>query len=402
MQPLPQPHQRWIETPAMASASASVSASELIPVLPDDTGIQYLGEGAANIVYHISVRYPTPPPSLIEEYGDGTPPPSEIEDVEDRASRAAALHIFDNKLLRLRKDLPTTAPCAVAQENWLRLVAPLFDADQLVQQSLVQIRTANVIEKLNKELNGWEHNKYPLRGSLRSVDPRPTQRHGIYLADDEHGLLVTDMTPGSALNEEVHEFKPKWLLQSPSAPPGSIRCRQCARNARMKAIFAREYPHLAPNKYFCPLDLVSEDRRAIALVASQMDSVPSKALILRRWLESNTLLKRLRDAQRKLDPKGIFLSDPTTEDFCVAMTLRDCTVFLRLSGKGKEGHIEARLGDLDVKCPDKAEYWKATEQQLIDEGWYTGTEKAEDRQPLLCSLSSDRWKIVNSMRNGLN
>jgi len=50
------------------------------PVLPEDTGISYLAEGAANIVYRICIRYPTPEPSLLDTYGDGTPPPSEIEE----------------------------------------------------------------------------------------------------------------------------------------------------------------------------------------------------------------------------------------------------------------------------------------------------------------------------------
>jgi inositol-pentakisphosphate 2-kinase len=50
------------------------------------------------------------------------------------------------------------------------------------------------------------------------------------------------------------------------------------------------------------------------------------------------------------------------------MTLRDCTVFLRFPS-------EARLGDLDVKSPDKEKYWKETEQDLINSGFYHGTEK---------------------------
>ena len=105
-----------------------------------------------------------------------------------------------DKLLRLRKNLPTTLPCAVSQKNWLRLVVPLFSPDQLVQQCLVQLGPSHAIAKLNNELRGWELYEYPIKGSLRSVDPRPTKRHGIYLAEDEHGLLVTDMTPGEAFS----------------------------------------------------------------------------------------------------------------------------------------------------------------------------------------------------------
>lgn len=53
-----------------------------IPVLPANAELTYLGEGAANIVYRISIPQPqpgTPRPTELEEYGEGTPPPSEIE-----------------------------------------------------------------------------------------------------------------------------------------------------------------------------------------------------------------------------------------------------------------------------------------------------------------------------------
>jgi inositol-pentakisphosphate 2-kinase len=50
-----------------------------IPSISGDTGLTYLAEGAANIVYMFEIRHPTPPPSQLEEYGDGTPPPTEIE-----------------------------------------------------------------------------------------------------------------------------------------------------------------------------------------------------------------------------------------------------------------------------------------------------------------------------------
>lgn len=58
-----------------------------VPVLPDNVVLTYLNEGAANVVYRISIpssRPRTPQPSALEEYGEGTPPPSEIdpEDLE--------------------------------------------------------------------------------------------------------------------------------------------------------------------------------------------------------------------------------------------------------------------------------------------------------------------------------
>jgi inositol-pentakisphosphate 2-kinase len=92
-----------------------------------------------------------------------------------------------------------------------------------------------------------------------------------------------------------------------------------------------------------------------------------------------------------LDPLGVLINDKSNENFRAAMTLRDCTVFVRFPADAADDHlIEARIGDLDLKSPDKSQYWKDMENALIDEGWYTGTEKKEDRQPMTCQLSPKR------------
>ena len=60
--------------------------------------------------------------------------------------------------------------------------------------------------------------------------------------------------------------------------------------------------------------------------------------------------------------------------------------------------IEARIGDLDLKSKDKRQYWVNTEKTLIDEGWYTGTEAQEYRQPLTCQLSPKRYGSLGGAR----
>jgi inositol-pentakisphosphate 2-kinase len=113
---------------------------------------------------------------------------------------------------------------------------------------------------------------------------------------------------------------------------------------------------------------------------------------LSMWLSNDSkLLERLRDLQMMLDPIGVLDNDKNDENFRAAMTLRDCTVFIRLPKEEEEWHLaEARIGDLDLKSPDKAGYWKETERALIDEGWYAGTERLSDQQPMTCLLSPDR------------
>lgn len=99
---------------------------------------------------------------------------------------------------------------------------------------------------------------------------------------------------------------------------------------------------------------------------------------------STTLLHRLRENQVALDLKGPLEADTGDERFRLAMTLRDVTVYLRFPiGDEKDLSVwEARLGDLDMKSGDKGEVWKEKERELIDGGWYEGSESTEDRQPL--------------------
>ncbi len=85
-----------------------------------------------------------------------------------------------DKLLRVRKDLPTTLPCAISQAGFIHLIRPEFEEHQLVNQILVKLWPAGIIERLNAE--------------LRATIPRPVARQGTYLAEDEYGLLITDMT----------------------------------------------------------------------------------------------------------------------------------------------------------------------------------------------------------------
>ena len=54
--------------------------------------------------------------------------------------------------------------------------------------------------------------------------------------------------------------------------------------------------------------------------------------------------------------------------------------------------IEARLGDLDLKSSSglKAEYWCGVERQLIDGGWYMGTEQdGEEQSWKSCQLGTE-------------
>ena len=62
---------------------------------------------------------------------------------------------------------------------------------------------------------------------------------------------------------------------------------------------------------------------------------------------------------------------------------------MQIPNKGT-GSVEAKLGDFDLKSGSatKAEYWRATEKELIDEGWYTCTENGSSGSDPVCLLSN--------------
>ena len=299
-----------------------------VVVFPSNAMLEYLAEGAANIIYRFT--FPPPSPSIeadasLNDYegGRSTPPPSELP----------ALHydpIFQNKLLRLRKALPTTS-VVVSQEKFEHVIQPLIPTEYLVQQTLVKL-PPDLQADCNRNLRLMEE-----------AGTRPRKRHGTYLVvESGYGCLVADMTSAGNKGQVVIDFKPKWLAQSPSAPAGSVRCRTCALRAMRKASGKYEDepsfdPHLQrapPN--LCPLSLVSEHSHRVRLaVRCIMDRAkwPPSA---REWLTPrltefftrNPIIYLLQTLQQDLDPNGVSQANLNDPKFLTAMTLRDCTMFV--------------------------------------------------------------------------
>lgn len=297
--------------------------------------IEYLNEGGANFVFHIIPL-------------DGREPPPGIR----------------GKLLRLRKDLPHV-PSAEDQLQALDAnFRDLFPAENLIQHELISL-DQGIPTALNAELQHMN---------------RPRHRVGDLLPnEDMHGLLVTDMTP--AAGEILLQIKPKWLTQSPNAPPDAKRCRTCAVRAQRASERIRTATDAQES---CPLDLVNADaeerKRAVHAITTDRR--------IREYLinQAQPLLQKLRTSQMVLDQHGILKTcDPEPiQNLCKAMTLRDCTLFLKRSGN----IIEARLGDLDLKQPEKLGRWKKVESNLINQGWYTNTEHEDHwTKEKICLLS---------------
>ena len=293
----------------------------------------YLDEGGANVVF-----------GILQDEG-----------------QASAL---TGKLLRLPKALPhvqnATAQLAAYNEHF----RPLFPAHHLVQHEFIALADG-VAAHINEKLRRFT---------------RPTSRQNDFLAPEQDaGLLVLDMTP---LKEDVNlQLKPKWLAQSPNAPPGAKRCRTCALRASRASAGVRT---ATDSQSICPLGLISDDEavRAKAVQSTTQDD------LLRNFLmhDAQALLRQLRYWQTELDKYGVLnvSNDDGISDLCKAMTLRDCTLYVR----GSDNDIEARLADLDLKRPQKLSSWRKIEQHLIEGGWYTNTEsQCSWAEETLCILS---------------
>lgn len=218
-----------------------------------------------------------------------------------------------------------------------------------------------------------------MRSSRDRYDARSVCSHFI--------IYTVVLTAKEYSGQYFVEFKPKWLAQSPSAPPKSKRCRTCALAARTKSQNMAGELLKSP---ICPLDLVSASSDDVSRAAELFPeaSQPNISRLI-RWLQKTTLLKKLAHIQHTLDRRGVLNPDLTSTNLQVAMTLRDCTVFVRFPDDSAHDDwaIEARIGDLDLKSTRKLEYWQTLERALITEGWYEGAEQSEYAQPLTCALS---------------
>lgn len=303
-----------------------------------DVRLEYLAEGAANVVYRILPQNtdPSTAADLLSEsndYDSDTPLPTEILPLQ--------LDPFlQGKLIRFRKALPFTAPVAASQDQFENQICPLFQPENLLEATLFH-PSRSLLKSCNTNLRLMEE-----------AGTRPLKRHNVYLVENEdHGCLITDMSCSShnAMVKSI-EFKPKWLIQSPSAPAGARRCRTCALRAMKRAGTEKENSKAA----FCPLNLVSIDRTKLSIFVDHIlgfsphsnrrvddESAVREHEILMKFLYKNPLLNKLRTLQLDLDPEGVFKADLLSPKFLAAMTLRDCTLFLKVGVSHSEGFVTA-------------------------------------------------------------
>ncbi|RDA83875.1 hypothetical protein CP532_1190 [Ophiocordyceps camponoti-leonardi (nom. inval.)] len=287
--------------------------------------VRLVGEGAANAVF-------------------------EIRDSAD----------FDGLLLRVAKvpsrDCPPTYNYLFQQNFYQTSIQPLLDG-YAVHQELVVIRRSGIVEKLNKLLQEIDSSRKP-------------KFRGSFVGQSDWAFLVQDMRPADPNECLLIEFKPKWLCQSPSAPPAAVRCRQCAMELRnLIKNPDRDLPETKP----CPLTLANSEApsqaRCLFRIAPQLAGIDADD-DLRRAVANHPALRQLKTQQQRHDRLGPLYAEHSNA-FLVAMTLRDCTCFVQIP-RNQQEPLLLRLGDFDWKDPKvKFKGWRKAEEELIEGAFYT-------------------------------
>ncbi|KAI8634561.1 inositol-pentakisphosphate 2-kinase-domain-containing protein [Xylariaceae sp. FL1651] len=305
---------------------------------PGQLDFKYVAEGRANVVFS-------------------------IWESKDPAAQKGR---FEGTLLRVPKATQGITPCDYKtlhdfHENQVEVqVGP----EHLVPQTLINI-SADVASTLNAKRN-------------KNKDDDSVIQAG-------YAMLIQDMSESPGYS--VLEFKPKWLAQSPIAPPGATRCRTCAREAfrnsqRVKAGKAVTVP-------ICPLGLLHEDHAVVTYTIARLAPEWTKRdrERLADALKESRILEKLRELQTKGDPGSALLDNPSDPAFGLAMTLRDCSCYVRMP-LDVEKDVEIKLADVDKKnWEEKQSYWQESHWNLVNNGWYTGEGQDEAHIDTACVLN---------------
>ena len=229
-----------------------------------------------------------------------------------------------------------------------------------------------VLSGLNDMLHSME------KESNSDAKSRAIARRGAYHADfseEPNALLMPNL---HALGGRVREFKPKWLVQSPSAPDNARRCRTCAVNL-LRRVKGKHRGR--GDAGFCPFALLSTSQSVLGNVLEILDGKGGKELTGEFVTKVLPALVYLRELQGKF--MGVGLNEfrsPEGRNFGVAMALRDCSVFLVI---GDGGILDVKFADLDLKTTEggKVERWAEIEDELIEKRMYTDDVEGDDTHP---------------------
>ncbi|KAH7392226.1 inositol-pentakisphosphate 2-kinase [Phaeosphaeria sp. MPI-PUGE-AT-0046c] len=350
----------------------------------------YLNQGGANVIFKI------------HSWSQSTERERPFIFLNAESNRSEAIPIryksLNGKVLRINKGLSKTLRCEEVIAGFYDHVRPLFSPQArftiVVNSSSTnyslhsdQISNTDLTMFLMDHQGVGLHSKVManLSSKCDAICKEDTDAN-----TSRWGILLPDLSaiPGSSVTIEV---KPKWLAQSPTAPPDAVRCRTCA----LQLLKPKD-----PKGYLCPLQLLDGTHDTIykwvkGRVAEQMDN-PADALGRTDEIASHItnyitegsvkpLLEHLRALQSRLDHCGILgrdqlqsfpqeIRDIRDRNLRLAMTLRDCSLYIRIcyaSSRVDPSSLECKLGDLDFKSQDKMDDWADKERELLESGAYT-------------------------------
>ena len=343
-----------------------------------------LNEGAANAVFSIQA-----------DQGVSKAGGFLFVAVRDSGNMATAIasHMVVDKVLRVSKGLPKSLRSEVIVDGFMADVRPLFVPPKTSKATSQTLEDIDLDKHLMAHLPVvlFDEGMSTLGKLVRAIRPLSNTA--------QFGILLPNMStiPGQNITFEI---KPKWLAQSPAAPPDAIRCRTCALQfSRGRGI---------PDDYICPLRLSNEGaaanndvayiRRWAANALSLQLKNDTNAYLPHEVLlgklvdrvvayfttgDGRTLLLHLKKLQATLDSEGILqrYARPRDDsnfvyDLRLAMTLRDCSLFVVVPIL--DGEITSKLADLDFKSAEKIDDWRNKEAALVNEGWYVKRPEAHD------------------------
>ncbi|KAH6643702.1 inositol-pentakisphosphate 2-kinase-domain-containing protein [Boeremia exigua] len=351
-----------------------------------------LNEGAANAVFSIQA-----------DHGVGKTSGFLFVAVRNSGNTATTIpsHMILDKVLRVSKGLPKSLKSEVIVDGFMADVRPLFVAPK------TSTATSRTLEEIDLDKHLMAHLPVVLFSEGMSALKKLVPAIHPLNNTAQFGILLPNMSTAPGQNI-TFEIKPKWLAQSPTAPPNAIRCRTCALQ------FSRGKG--TPDDYICPLRLSNEGvlgnsdvahirRWAVNALSLQLKNDADTQLPREVKLETlvdrvvayfingdgRTLLLHLKKLQATLDSEGILQRYAHSRDdvnfvydIRLAMTLRDCSLFVVVPLSG--GEITSKLADLDFKSAEKIDDWREKEATLVDEGWYVKSPEAHD----VCLLATGK------------
>ena len=335
--------------------------------------LEYLNEGAANIVFRITNLQPL---------GSTTTSCFDLDTLDHQPS----IQYLQNKVIRFRKADVEAEQVEENVKDWQTVVKSLDlppDSHCFPVPRLCRVHDV-LRQRCNTALSSRQ-----VRGDRSSV-----------VSMLEPFAAIMDDVSTAAEDYVQMEFKPKWLAPSPSAPDDATCCRTCALN-NMR--FEAGVDHQRLRSKLCPLGHLvgTHEFRRNLIDSYQLSDIKDKQL--ETWLEelrTQIWFQSLRKAQITHDALGPSSDDAhlTSLDFRIAMTLRDCSLILKIpKHTSSDMLVRSAMIDLDLKpaSAKKRAQWRETERKLVDEGWYRSSGVELAKRGIRCYLGEYKMAVAH-------